>query len=62
LGCSPIKVVRELSSNRCETGWFLSSAEDEVRILMTVREDLTQATTGEAVVDNALLRSHVAIG
>jgi len=39
-GCSPIKVVRELGSERCETVWSLSAVLQENNLIFTsVRED-----------------------
>jgi len=57
-GCSPIKAVRELSSNRCETGWFLSIVKCEMEELTAVREDPIQVTTVEAIV---IYKWHVAL-
>src|SRR3546814_17665151 len=50
-GCSPIKVVRELGSERRETVWSLSAVGvDNCEELPLVREDRGEHTSGGPVI------------
>ncbi len=50
-GCSPIKVIRELGSERRETVWSLSTVLIENKHVFTlVREDREELTSGLAIV------------
>jgi len=42
--------VRELSSNRGDTGWFLSLVKYKIEDFTTVREDLITATSDVTVI------------
>ncbi len=49
-GCSPIKVVRELGSERRETVRLLSAVGVEIEVYSLVREDRDEHTSGVPVV------------